>query len=158
MKNTIVTYLVILSGLIFFAGCEKNESTTIKVIEGQIFNEIKAHRIDNGISSDAPFVHQFIMVKEAQLFSAKMAYGTGGLDTTGISAHWDMIHDKIGGYNDLTLIQATSQTSAADIVGNWTNDSTISAMMLDEFSQCGVGVEYGNDNVAYVTVLMMLID
>ncbi|MEX0980881.1 MAG: hypothetical protein WD577_00535 [Bacteroidales bacterium] len=160
MKRSFITLTPILAFFLLTAlSCADNEPfTNIKSIEFQIYNEIKSHRINNGISSEDLFAHQPIMVKEAQFFSAKLSFSSTGLDTTGISLHWDVIHDKIGGYNDLTLIQSTSSTSATEIVANWTIDSTTNAMILKDYSQCGVGVEYGSDQVAYVTVLMMKVD
>ena len=160
MKRSILTLTPILAFFLLNAmSCNDNEPfVNIKAIETQIFNEIKSHRTANGIPAEDPFVHQFVMVKEAQLISAKLAYSGSGLDTTGISVHWDIIHDKLGGYNDLTLIQSTSSTSATDIVANWTTDSTHNAMLLKDYTQCGVGVEYGSDDMTYVTVLMMKVD
>ncbi|MCA1747035.1 MAG: hypothetical protein LC655_05010 [Bacteroidales bacterium] len=159
MKRSILTLAPILAFfLLTTLSCAKNESfTKIKDIEWQIYLEIKAHRINNGISPENQLVHQLMMGKEAQLFSAKLANSNSGLDTTGISVHWDNIH-LLGGYNDLTLIQSTNSTSATDIVATWTSDSTTNAMILKDYTQCGVGVEYGSDNMAYVTVLMMKVD
>ncbi len=160
MKRTILTLTPVLAFFLFTAlSCgDKEPFVNIKGIETQIYNEIKSYRIANGIPAENPFVHQFIMVKEAQLFSAQLAYSSSGPDTTGITVHWDIIHDKIGGYNDLTLLQITNSTAAADIVANWTGDSATKAMMLKDYSQCGVGVEYDNDQLAYITVLMMKAD
>jgi hypothetical protein len=160
MKRSIITLTPILAFFLLTAlSCgDKEPFTNIKAIEWQIYNEIKSHRIDNGIPPEDPFEHQPIMVKEAQLFSAQLSFSGSGLDTTGISLHWDIIHDKIGGYNDLTLLQSTNSTSAKDIVATWTSDSTTNAMMLKDYSQCGAGVAYGDNNVAYVTVLMMKVD
>ena len=161
MKRSILTLTTILTIILFSSvSCADNEPfVNIKAIETQIYKEIQSHRIENGVSKDDPFVHQFIMVKEAQVFSAKLAYAASGLDTTGIAIHWDVIHDKTaGGYNDLTLLQSTTSTSAEEIVAYWASDSTTNAMMLKDYSQCGVGVEYGTGTVAYVTVLMMKID
>jgi hypothetical protein len=160
MKRSILTLTPVLAFFLLNAlSCgDKEPFVNIKAIETQIYNEIKSHRIASGIPAEDPFVHQFIMVKEAQLNSAQLAYSSSGLDTTGISLHWDIIHAKIGGYNDLTLIQSTNSTSAAEIVSNWTSDSTTNAMILKDYSQCGVGVEYGNDQIAYITVLMMKVD
>ena len=159
MKRTFFTLTPILALFLLAASScgDKEPFVNIKAIETQIYNEIKSHRIANGLPSE-PFVHQFVMVKEAQLFSAQLAYSGSGLDTTGISVHWDIIHDKIGGYNDMTLLQSTNSTSATDIVANWTSDSTTNALMLKDYTQCGVGVEYGTGSVAYVTVLMMKVD
>jgi hypothetical protein len=159
MKRSILTLAPVLAIILFIAmSCADNEPlVNVKAIETQIFNEIKSHRTTNGIPAEDPFVHQFLMVKEAQLISAKLAYSSSGLDTTGISEHWDIIN-QLGGYNETTLIQSTSSTSAADIVANWTNDSTHNAMLLGDYTQCGVGVEYGSDEMTYVTVLMMKVD
>ena len=160
MKRSILTLTTILAFFLLTAlSCgDKEPFTNFKPIETQIYNEIKSHRINNGVPSEDPFVQQFVMGKEAQLFSAKLAHAASGLDTTGISIHWDVIHDKIGGYNDVTLLQSTKSTSAEEIVAYWTSDSTTNVMMLKDYSQCGVGVEYGNGSVAYVTVLMMKVE
>lgn len=151
--------LVIILGYIMITtvSCEKNESfTQIKAIENQIYNEIKTYRTDNGISADEPFVNQPIMFKEAQIFSAKMALSDQGLDTTGIAYHWEIINDKIGGENNLSLIQSTTANNAVDIVSAWTADSTYSKLLLGNFTQCGVGLETGDDQINYVTVFLML--
>ncbi len=161
MKRPLITIATILTVILFSAvSCADNEPfVNIKAIEWQIYTEIKSHRINNGVPTENPFAHQFIMVKEAQLFSAKQAATVSDPDTTGISIHWDIIHDKIaGGYNDMTLLQSTTSTSAEEIVAYWASDSTTNAMMLKDYSQCGVGVEYGNGTVAYVTVLLMKVD
>lgn len=152
----ITTILALL--LLVPQGCADDEPfVNIKVIESQIYNQIKAYRETNG--KTGPFVHQYIIVKEAQLFSAKMAYGVNDVDTTGISVHWDMVNDKLwGGYNQVTLVQSTEDGTAAAIVENWTQDVTVQPLLLGDYTQCGVGVEYDNDRVAYVTVMMMKID
>lgn len=153
--------LILISMLLFtFMGtvsCEEEEPwISIKGIETQIYNEIKAHRTANG--KEGPFVHQPIIVKEAQIFSAKMAIGAIPVGTDGINEHWTIIHDKIGGYNDLTLIATGTNVTAAEIVAAWKGDSAINAAILGDFTQCGAGVEYDSSQVAYVTVMMMKVD
>lgn len=144
--------------LLIPAGCGDDEPfVTTKVIESQIYSQIKAYRENNGKAG--PFVQQFIMVKEAQLFSAKMAAGVNNVDTTGIRVHWDIIDDKLwGGYNQVTLVQSTEDQTASAIVQNWIGDLTLEPLLLGDYTQCGVGVEYDAANMAYVTVLMMKID
>jgi hypothetical protein len=155
-KWVITTFLAIF--LLSPTGCGDDEPfVTTKVIESQIHNQIKAYRENNG--KDGPFVQQFIMVKEAQLFSAKMAAGVNNVDTTGIRVHWDIIDDKLwGGYNQVTLVQSTADQAAAAIVQNWIEDLTVEPLLLGDYTQCGVGVEYDTANMAYVTVLMMKVD
>ena len=128
-----------------------------KAIETQIYNEIKAHRENNGISG--AFVHQYIMGKEAQLYSGKMASGSQDVSTSGIQLHWDIIHNKIGGINDLALVQSISGTSSAiDIVKVWTEVPEINSSILLDYTQCAIGVEYGDNNMAYITLMMMLVE
>lgn len=158
MKKSLLILASVTACLLFCSvSCGDDEPfVNIKQIETQVYNEIKAHRESNGKTGN--FVHQFVMVKEAQLFSIKQAYSTTGLDTTGISEHWDIIHDKLGGYNDVTLLQSTTATTAADIVSEWKSDTASNAMLLGDYTQCGVGVEYGANQTTFVTVLMMKVD
>ncbi len=159
MKRTLITLTTIIAFLILSStSCGEDEPfTQIKMVESQIFNAVEAHRIANGVSGN--FVHQFIMVKEAQLYSATMAFGTQDVSTSGLQPHWDIIHDKIGGINDLSVVQSTiSSSSAADIVKAWTDVPEIDSMILLNYSQCGVGVEYGANSMAYITLMMMLVE
>ena len=154
--------LTILSALLSFfilssTSCEEPEPyVQVKEIETRIYNEIKAHREANQIGG--PFVHQFIMVQEAQLYSATMAFGTQDVSTSGIDSHWTIIHDKIGGINDMTLVTSTlSSSTAAEIVNEWKANPVADSLLLLDYSQCGAGVEI-NNGIAYVTVLMMLVE
>jgi uncharacterized protein YkwD len=157
-RSILVVSTIIAILLLSTTSCGNDESfVNVKVIESQIYNEIKTYREANG--KTGTFVHQYIMVKEAQLFSAKMAYGVNDVDTTGISVHWDMIDDKLwGGYNQSTLLWSTTDPIPAIIVQSWAEDSSTNPILLGDYTQCGVGVEYGNNQVAYITVMMMKID
>ena len=158
MKKSILTISAVVAFFMLTAvTCTDNEPfVNIKPIETKIYNSIKALRQSNGL--DGPFVEQFVMVKEAQLFSASLSFGDGTLDTTGLSTHWDIIHDKLGGYNDVALLQSTTATEADDIIAPWVADSASNALLLEDLTQCGVGVHYDANNVAYITVLMMKAD
>ncbi len=159
MKRTLITLTAIIAFLILSStSCGEDEPfTQIKLVETQVFNAVEAHRVANGVTGN--FVHQFIMVKEAQLYSATMAFGYQDVSTSGIQPHWDIIHDKIGGINDLSVVQSTvSSSSAADIVKAWTDVPEIDSMMLLNYSQCGVGVEYGDSSIVYITLMMMLVE
>lgn len=160
MKRSILILTALISySIIFSTSCKEKEPTVnIKGIETQIYNNIYSYREANGVTG--AFVHQPVMVKEAQLFSTELISSSSAeLDTAGIGFHWDIIHAKLGGYNDALLLQITSDTEAADIFANWTDDADNIDLLLGEYTQCGVGVEYGGDNgeIAYVTVMMMFI-
>jgi hypothetical protein len=154
--------IIILSALVGFfvlssTSCEKEPYTVTKPIESAIFNQIKAHRTNNGLGP--PFVQQFEMVMEAQLYSAKMAFGAQAVDTTGIRTHWDTFHDKFaGGTNELCLVQSIiSSASAADIVKVWTDVPETDSLLLLDYTQCAAGVEI-NNGIAYVTLMMLHFD
>ena len=120
MKRTITILPAVLAFFILTSvTCEEPEPfVQIKEIETRIYNEIKSYR--QASMPDDNLVHQFVMVQEAQLYSASMAFGTQPVDDSGIESHWTTIHDKIGGTNDLTLVQsAVSSSTAADIVQVW---------------------------------------
>jgi hypothetical protein len=155
MKKSVLILSALIGYFLFSStSCgDDGNFVNIKPIESQVYNLIKSYREANG--QTGPFVQNYPMTEEAQLFSIKLAYGTTGADTTGIAAHWAIIHDKFGGTNDLTLIQITSDASAADIAANWTEDTTYNKLLLDDFTQCGVGIEYKDNQQACVTLLMM---
>lgn len=158
MKRTIIIFSALAAFFILSStSCEETEPfVQIKEIESQIYNEIKAHREANQLAG--PFVHQFVMVKEAQLYSATMAFGSQDVSTSGIDSHWQTIHSKIGGTNDMTLVQSTvSSSTAADIVQVWKDNPQADSLLLLDYTQCGAGVEI-NNGIAYVTVLMMLVE
>ncbi len=157
MKRSIVIISALVAFFVFSStSCEKEPFTQVKEIESAIYNEIKAYRENNGIAG--PFVQQFVIVQEAQLYSATMAFGTQDVSTSGIDSLWTIIHDKIGGTNDLALVQSTiSSTSAADMVKAWTDVPKIDSVLLLNYSQCGAGVEI-NSGIAYVTLMMMLVE
>ena len=157
MKRTLII-LGLITGYFLFSStsCNDEPFTQIKAVESRIFNEIKSYRLASG--TDSTFVHQYVMVKEAQYYSIQMASGEQPVDTSGIQEHWDIIHDKIGGTNARTLVQATQTENAEQIVDYWREVPATDSVLLDDYTQCGVGVEYGSDGTVYVTVLMMLIE
>ena len=55
--------------------CKDKDSSWVQVksIENEIYHSIKAYRESKDLSG--PFVHQYLMVEEAQLYSYKMASG-----------------------------------------------------------------------------------
>ena len=158
MKRTIVILSALVGFFVFSStSCEKEPFTVIKPIESAIYNQIKAHRENNGLAG--PFNYMFSMGEEAQLYSAKMAFGTQTLDTTGIRPHWDIVHDKFaGGSNELCLVQSIiSSATAADIVKVWTDVPKTDSLLLLDYTQCAAGVEI-NSGVAYVTLMMLHYD
>jgi hypothetical protein len=159
MKRSLLILSSVIAYFLFSAvSCEDPEPfVTIKPVESQVYQHIKIFREANG--KTGAFVELYPMAGEAQIFSLTKRYaGATTLDTAGISEHWDIIHEKYGGYNDLTLLQITTDNSAADIAANWTEDTAFNELLLGDFSQCGVGIEFDDNQVYYVTLMLMKID
>jgi hypothetical protein len=138
--------------------CEEEPSsyTQIKPLEQNIFLAIKGYRSQNNLGE--PFVHQFVMVREAQIYSYKMANEAEELGTQGLSEHWSTIHEKIGGYNDRALVMQTASGDEDEILTQLLEIQGADSTLLADLSQCGVGVEPDRDGINYVTVLLMKVD
>ncbi len=124
----------------------------MKGIEDLVYRSIKAHREANGLQG--PFVHQYIMVTEAQIYSSRMAYGQEALGTQGLESHWSTIHDKLGGYNDQALVLNTTSFDEDEILLEILQQPGADSVLLEDVTQCGVGIE-SDGTTNYVTVLMM---
>jgi hypothetical protein len=130
--------------------------TQVKGIEDLLYHSIKAYREDNGLSG--PFVHQYLMVKEAQLYSYKMACGMEPYGTQGLADHWSIIHGKIGGYNDQALVLATASSDEDEILSQLLQQPGADSIFLGDLTQCGVGIEPDTSGTNFVTVLLMKVD
>ncbi|HER07322.1 MAG TPA: hypothetical protein ENO20_00280 [Bacteroides sp.] len=147
--------LLLLMVPLLLPSCEKDEGgfTQIKGIENLIYQAIKIYRTDNSMSD--PFVLQFIIVKEAQIYSYKMANDVEPLGTQGLGEHWNAIHEKIGGTNDRGLVLRTTSTNEDDILTEILKLPDAEEILLSDVTQCGVGVETDTAGYNYVTVMML---
>lgn len=156
MKMKHLLPILVLPFLLF--SCKKEESsyTQIKTNENLIFLAIKAYRTDNGL--DGPFVHQFVMVREAQIYSYKMANDAEELGTQGLTDHWNEIHEKIGGYNDQALVLKTDTDDEDIILTQLLQIPNVESILLEDLTQCGVGVETDSEGYNFVTIMLMKAD
>jgi hypothetical protein len=88
----------------------------VKNIENLIYQSIKAYR--NAEGEDGPFVHQYFVVGEAQIYSYKMANGVVEVNTDGLDVHWDALNEKYAFYNHHALVLKTTSTTRRK---SWTN-------------------------------------
>lgn len=152
-------HLLLLLALPFlFSSCKKDDGNVVRVKSNERLVQlaIKAHRENNGL--DGPFVLQFIMVEEAQIYSFKMASGIESLGTQGLEEHWNTIHQKLGGFNDRALVLKTSSDHEDDILAELAQLPEADSVLLADVTQCGVGIEPDTAGINYVTVLMMKAD
>ena len=154
-----VKYLfVLLLVPILLSSCQKDEEGFIQIkgIESLIYRAIKEYRTDNGLTGS--FVHQFVMVKEAQVYSYKMANDVEPLGTQGLPEHWNTIHEKIGGSNDQALVLRTTSGDEDVILAELLQLTDAENILLSDVTQCGVGVETDTIGYNFVTVMLMKVE
>ena len=156
MKQKGLMFLTFIAFLL--CSCEDKPSsyTPIKGIENLIYLSIQEFRTNHG--KDGPFVHQFIMVREAQIYSYKMANDAAPLDPTGLAEHWDEIHGKIGGYNDQSLVMRTQSSNENEILTQLLQLPGADSVLLEDVTQCGIGMESDADGNNLLTVMLMKVD
>jgi hypothetical protein len=138
--------------------CKKDDGPFVQVknIENLIYQEIRDFRIAEG--EDGPFVHQYFVVGEAQIYSYKMANGVVEVNTDGLDEHWDSLNEKYTFYNHQALVMKTSSILLEDIFEEMLLLTGAEAILLEDVTQCGVGVESDTDGNNYITVLLMKAD
>ena len=151
--------LILLSALLVFTfSCEKIDGPFVQVknIENLIYQEIRDYRITEG--EDGPFVHQYFVVGEAQVYSYKMANGVEEVNTDGLDEHWDALNEKYTFYNHHALVLKTTSNLAEEILEELLQLPDGEATLLEDVTQCGVGVESDTEGNNYITILLMKAD
>lgn len=149
--------LVLLASLSLFS-CKKDDGPYIQIknIENLIYQEIRDYRINEG--EDGPFVHQYFIVGEAQVYSYKMANGVVEVNTDGLDVHWDALLEKYDFYNLNALVLKTTSLNAGEILDELLQLPDGQTTLLEDLTQCGVGVESDTEGNNYITVLLCKAD
>jgi len=149
--------LILMIPLCFFS-CKKDTGPYIQVknIENLVYETIKAFRVGEG--EDGPFIHQYFVVGEAQVYSYKMANGVEEVSTDGLDVHWDALLEKYSFYNLNALVLKTTSNNEDEILEELLLISGAEETLLEDVTQCGVGVESDTDGNNYITVLLAKAD
>jgi hypothetical protein len=149
--------LVLLASLSLFS-CKKDDEPYIEIknIENLIYQAIRDYRIDEG--EDGPFVHQYLIVGEAQVYSYKMANGVAEVNTDGLDVHWDALLEKYDFYNLNALVLKTTSLNEDEILDELLQLPDGQTTLLEDLTQCGVGVESDTEGNNYITVLLCKAD
>ena len=142
----------------FLFSCKKDDGPYVKVknIENLIYQSIRDYRVAEG--EDGPFVHQYFVVGEAQIYSYKMANGVVEVNTDGLDVHWDALNEKYAFYNHQALVLKTTSSNEGVILDELLQLPDGEATLLEDVTQCGVGVESDSEGNYYITVLLMKAD
>jgi len=156
MKTVRLIFLLMLP--LFLFSCKKDTGPYIQVknIENLIYQEIRDFRVAEG--EDGPFVHQYFVVGEAQIYSYKMANGVVEVNTDGLDVHWDALLDKYSFYNLNELVLKTTSSDEEVILDELLQLSDGEATLLEDLTQCGVGVESDTEGNIYITILLAKAD
>jgi len=149
--------LILLLPLFLFS-CKKETGPYIQVknIENLIYEAIRDFRVSEG--EDGPFVHQYFVVGEAQVYSYKMANGVAEVNTDGLDVHWDALLEKISFYNLNELVLKTVSNDEDEILDMLLQLPDGETTLLEDLTQCGVGVEADTDGNNYITILLAKAD
>ncbi|MDF1574574.1 MAG: hypothetical protein P1P86_05220 [Bacteroidales bacterium] len=154
-KLPLVLFLIL---PLFLFSCKKDDGPYIQIknIENLIYEAIRDFRISEG--EDGPFVHQYFVVGEAQIYSYKMANGVVELNTGGLDEHWDALLEKYSFYNLHELVLKTASGDEDEILLELLQLTDGEAVLLEDVTQCGVGVESDTERNNYITVLLAKAD
>jgi hypothetical protein len=156
MKNLRLTLILVIP--LFLFSCKKDEGPYIKIknIENLIYEAIRDYRLDEG--ETGPFVHQYFIVGEAQIYSYKMANGVVEVNTDGLDEHWDALLEKYNFYNLHALVLKTTSGNENVILDELLQLPEGGATLLQDVTQCGVGVESDAEGNYYITILLAKAD
>lgn len=156
MKNLRLTLILMIP--LFLFSCNKDDGPYYKIknIENLIYEAIRDFRIEEG--EDGPFVHQYFVAGEAQIYSYKMANGVVEVNTAGLDEHWDALNEKYTFYNENGLVLKTTSGNVDAILDELLQLPDGESTLLEDLTQCGVGVESDADGNYYITVLLAKAD
>lgn len=143
---------------ILLISCKDDETNFVQVksIETDIYNSIKAYR--QSMDQNSPFVLQYLMVEEAQLYSSKMSNGLVSLGTQGLDEHWERLDELYTFYNRSSLVLKTDSYDADQIVDGLIQNVQADSILRSDVTQCGVGVESDSDGNNYICILLAKAD
>ena len=151
--------LLLISALsILLFSCKDDDSNFVQVkgIETEIYNSIKSYRDSKDLTG--PFVHQYLMVEEAQLYSNKMSTGLVPIGPQGLDEHWERLDELYTFYNRSGLVMKTDSNDPNQITDGLIQNTQADSILLSDVTQCGVGVESDPDGNNYITILLAKAD
>lgn len=156
MKNLRLTLILMIP--LFLFSCNKDDGPYYKIknSENLIYEAIRDFRIEEG--EDGPFVHQYFVAGEAQIYSYKMANGVVEVNTDGLDEHWDALNEKYTFYNENGLVLKTTSGNVDAILDELLQLPDGESTLLEDLTQCGVGVESDAEGNYYITVLLAKAD
>jgi uncharacterized protein YkwD len=160
MKQTslpfIRTLLAICAVGTIVLSCKKDEPFyQVNDFEMEIYRNVNKYRQSQGLS-DLVFFHDLFIEARQQ----SDAWKNSGNPSEGmqervdkIIEHWEPVNLDVL----LATINSKDTTAARIVVEGWVQDSSMSAVLRDDFIQSGPGIAEGGDGTVYITNFFMKI-
>ena len=87
-----------------------------------------------------------------------MANGVVEVNTDGLDVHWDALNQKYSFYNHQALVLKTTSIDEDEILDELLLLPEGEATLLEDVTQCGVGIESDTEGNNYITILLMKAD
>ena len=153
MNRRWILILSLFTASLILYSCKDDEGFhQVSTVERNIYLNINEYRSSEGLPT---LVEQFLVFKEARTISDKMA---SGVYTTGDAK---ALHDveaitaNLGGTTS-ALISLTSNIENADSIVNHIIESpSLAEIIKDEFTQCGVGLSSGENQLRYIAIVLI---
>jgi hypothetical protein len=87
-----------------------------------------------------------------------MANGVVEVNTDGLDEHWDALNEKYTFYNENALVLKTTSGNVGVILDELLLLPEGEASLLEDVTQCGVGVESDTEGNYYITILLAKAD
>jgi hypothetical protein len=156
MRIKRLLFLITVPLMLYSCSDDNGSYTQVKQIEHQIYLNIKTYREENGLTG--AFAEQYLMVREAQLYSSKMASGLEEVGIQGLDEHYATLSNKFNFYNYNAMVLKTVANNEDQVLTELLLIPGADSTLLEDLTQCGVGVESDTEGFNYVTVLMAKAD
>jgi len=139
--------------LIIVSSCKKDEGfTQVSDFERSIHNLVNQHRVSVGKSE---MTHTFLLMDDAQEYSAKMANETVAFGTAGIAQALEEQRIDIGGDATGVWVGYTEYEIADTVVNRALRNPDIKTLLESDFNLSAVGTAKDANGNFYITHLLM---
>lgn len=147
-------FIISLIALVFtISGCGEEESFhQVSQVEREVYLKINEFRTTNELES---LVEQFLLFKEARMVSKKIAADDYEINDPEAEQDLNELADNLGGTSHALLAFSINEKNANTIINYLKNSPEFSELLLDEYSQCGVGIATDPENNHYVAIMLV---
>ncbi len=149
--NQFVTSLLFLS--IFLVSCKKDDPLHhISMLENKVLSEMNDYRTSVGLNA---LVLNHIMFKEARDLSDRLAANEISVHDNVIPVKLQELTSNFGGNASSWLVLESQYEIADSIMTQLRLDSSSNAIVINQFTQAGVGISSDDSGISHVCLLFL---